>query len=333
MKNKKILVYAVPVTTRRRVVDTYYEIARKTSSTEWVFVLGVLDYPTTENISIIRYPWIAKSWFHREFFDQFFLPLIVKRIDPDEIYCLQNIAVFCSDKPQMVYVHQPIPFTQYKFHFFDSPKYWIYQNVVSRIMFRSIKKATHVIVQTNSMRDAVIRKTGIQSEKIEVIPLDTCFEPKVKYKEDNSSQTIFFYPSAGYLYKNHKAIIEAVKLLKKEGICEYSVLLTAESDENKMLKSLSEECKALNLPVKFLGNISQDELLEYYSKSTLVFPSYVETYGLPLFEASSCGCPILASDCDFSHEVLRNYKKVKFFDPFNYYELAELMKISIQGNF
>jgi len=46
----------------------------------------------------------------------------------------------------------------------------------------------------------------------------------------------------------------------------------------------------------------------------LVFPSYIETFGLPLIEASNFGLPILVSDLDYAREVIGSYKGVKFLD-------------------
>ena len=43
-----------------------------------------------------------------------------------------------------------------------------------------------------------------------------------------------------------------------------------------------------------------------FKKSILLFPSYDETFGLPLIEASSIGTPIVASNKDFVKEICLN---------------------------
>ena len=50
----------------------------------------------------------------------------------------------------------------------------------------------------------------------------------------------------------------------------------------------------------------------YKSCDALVFPSYIETYGLPLIEAASLGVPIIAADLPYAREVLEGYDGVTF---------------------
>ena len=49
--------------------------------------------------------------------------------------------------------------------------------------------------------------------------------------------------------------------------------------------------------VTFLGQITDDEIAAYMKGALcLVFPSFVEGFGLPLVEAMALGCPVIASD-------------------------------------
>ena len=84
--------------------------------------------------------------------------------------------------------------------------------------------------------------------------------------------------------------------------------------------------------IKYLGKISKEEVYRNYQNSCLVFPSYIETFGYPLVEAKSCGALILASDCEFSHELLDDYPNAYFFNPFKMHELFNLMKSVLEGN-
>lgn len=70
-------------------------------------------------------------------------------------------------------------------------------------------------------------------------------------------------------------------------------------------------------------------MAEEYCMSALIFPSYIETVGLPLVEAMSVGAVILAADCEYAHEVLDGYENAFFFDPFKPAKLVELMILYI----
>ena len=70
----------------------------------------------------------------------------------------------------------------------------------------------------------------------------------------------------------------------------------------------------------------------------LLFPSKLETWGLPLSEAKAYGKPILAANLPYAKETIGNYDFVSFFDINNPKELAELIThfvsntIHFQGN-
>lgn len=96
---------------------------------------------------------------------------------------------------------------------------------------------------------------------------------------------------------------------------------------------------ALTLPpehskgdVRCVGRLPYGEVIEQYAQSTLIFPSYIETFGFPMAEARKVGTIVLASDCPFSREVLAGYENAYFFDPFKPQALATLMERVITGD-
>ena len=56
--------------------------------------------------------------------------------------------------------------------------------------------------------------------------------------------------------------------------------------------------------VRFLGRVSDENLRQLYNQAVcFIFPSIYEGFGLPLLEAMTCGCPVLASDIPVFREV------------------------------
>lgn len=56
--------------------------------------------------------------------------------------------------------------------------------------------------------------------------------------------------------------------------------------------------------IKYLGRVSDEELRLLYNQAIcFIFPSIYEGFGLPLLEAMTCGCPVLASDISIFREV------------------------------
>lgn len=57
----------------------------------------------------------------------------------------------------------------------------------------------------------------------------------------------------------------------------------------------------------FLGEVTPDELVAHYRKSSVVvFPSFYESSGIACLEAMACGCAIVASDVGGIKDMIRN---------------------------
>ncbi len=312
------------------ILKEYYERAVKDEGTEWIFVLSNPQFETKENIEILNFPWVKKSWFHRLYFDYMIAPSLVKKYKADEVLSLQNILIPRVKTKQTVYLHQSLPFAEKRYKMGENLKFWLYQNVIGRLIYRSIKKADQVIVQTHWIKEAAIKKTGTTEEKFVIEPPK--FNLKVQQPNTalNSKNPLFFYPAGGSEYKNHRVIIEACKWLSKRNIHNYKIVLTLDGNENKGIQQLYNISHKYNYPVEFVGKLTLEDVYDYYLKSILLFPSYLETFGLPLLEARKHNSPIIASNYPFSLEVLTGYSKAKFFDPFDSEELAQKMAKMIE---
>jgi len=328
-----IIVFDVPAETggALAILKQYYEEAMNDLNNDWCFVISTPELVELENVRVLNFPWVKKSWFHRLYFDRFVAHKIVEQYKADEVVSLQNVIVERVRCKQTLYLHQSLPFAEKRYRILENFKFWVYQNLISRMIFKSIRKADTVIVQTEWMKDACVQKVGVSLDKFEVIQPNVNIEVKKSYKQENENNILFFYPSNAFVYKNHKVIVEAARLLKQQGIDNYNIVFTLKGDENGNIKKIYDVVKANNLPIRFIGQISLEEVYEYYCKSILIFPSYIETFGLPLLEAKIHGAPILASDCAFAHEILKNYDKVQFFNAVNSEELSEEMSKTIKG--
>lgn len=307
------------------ILNQYYGQALLDESVDWIFVVSTPKLEDKENIKILRYPWIKKSWFHRLYFDKIVAPKLVKKYQPNVILSLQNVVIPVAGIPQILYLHQPLPFVEKRYHIFENFKFWIYQNIISLLIIDSVKKASTTIVQTKWMADAIVKSTGVKKSKVQIEQPALNIKTRGKYNPESRKNNLFFYPSGPYEYKNHILILKACIELKKRGVTNYRVVFSLSGDENSKIKKIYNKAISENLPIDFIGQISIDEVYKYYNKSILVFPSFIETFGLPLLEGKVHGCPILASNCAFSREILEGYEYVQYFDPFNENELASLL--------
>lgn len=289
------------------ILKQYHEKAMQDVENEWIFVVSKPELEESKNVKVLRFPWVKKSWFMRLFFDKVFAKTLIKKYSPDKILSLQNTTINTKKCFQELYVHQSIPFSDKRFFIRENFKFWMYQNVIGKMIIKSVRKADSVIVQTKWMKEAVVQSSKVDESKVKIQPPKMNINTDVRYEK--TEQINFFYPANSSVYKNHKLIYEAVKLLRKKGYKDFKVYLTIQKPDI--------DCSEFEENIEFCGYMNKEQVNEHYKKSALLFPSYIETFGLPLLEARTYGCPVIASNCAFSREVLDGYEKAEFFDPFS----------------
>jgi glycosyltransferase involved in cell wall biosynthesis len=298
------------------ILKDFYEKALIDDSNQWIFILSTPILKDGENVKIKNFKWVKKSWFHRIYFEFFVPRYLIKRYLPDKILSLQNLIVLGTKIKQTVYLHQSLPFSNYKFSILTDSKLWFYQNIMGYLIKKSIFKAEFVIVQTNWMKLSCVKKLGISENKIIVQKPFFKILSNKKFNISISKKIEFFYPSSGDQYKNHILIIKALLVVNKSILKNIKIIFTLNGNENKNIMKLKSVIIKNKLPVDFVGFLPINKVFEYYKKSILLFPSFIETIGLPLIEAKEFGTPIIVADLPYSREALLDYNKVYFFDPF-----------------
>lgn len=302
------------------ILRQFYDYIRKhDTENEWIFLLSDSLLEETKNIKVRTLPIIKKSGIIKIFFDCVYGRYYINHLNPDLVLSMQNIITFGVKAPQAVYIHQSIPFQDVKnFSFFKKNEraYAIVQHLISHFIFQSAKKADRVFVQTHWMKKAVSQKTKIELQKIDVV-----FPSVIKPLEGNyeSKNNLFFYPSNVAVYKNHGLLVQACNILNDRGYHDFHVLLTLP------------EGRISHPNIRCVGTLQYEEMQEMYHTSTLLFPSYIETVGLPLLEARACNALIFASDTPFAHECLDGYDNVYFFQYEDSGKLANLMEKKLTG--
>lgn len=306
--------------------DFYRYIAgdKECQKHRWIFLISGDYLESTEHIEVRKLEYVKKSWFHRIAYDFKGVANIVRKEKADYVVSLQNTISQNLSVPQAVYIHQSIPFQNLKkFSFLKSEEriYAVYQYIIGKIIKVSARKADMVIVQTEWMKDAVAKYAHCNKKKIVVAY--PSFEKNELLKSSQNgnakgSYRSFFYPAFDAVYKNQILIDKACMLLKEWNYTEYEVELTVER-------------KYSSRNIYSIGGISHEEVMKRYSKSVLIFPSYIETIGLPLIEAMQQRSIILVADCPYAHETLGVYSNAYYFNPFEPKELATLMKKVLDG--
>ncbi len=325
----KILVYDVAAEDGGGlfVLKNFYEDVRKLDSDiKWTFYVSADVLQPTENIEIKVFEKTKASWIHRLYFENFELPKLIKEAGFDVVISLQNMPVRRCNKPQLVYLHQSLQYCPIKFSLFKKEEraLALRQKLICGLIKLNIRKSKHIFVQTQWIKDATLKWVGLKEDMVSIVPvqIDLSNVPVKPFVGQNSRE--FFYPARAEIYKNHKVIIEACKILVNKGINDFKVTLTINDNQspyqNEIIKS------AEGLPIEFIDAVTYADIWDYYSRTILLFPSYLETCGLPMLEAKYANGRILASDMPFSHEALDGYENADFFRYDDAHQLAQKME-------
>jgi glycosyltransferase involved in cell wall biosynthesis len=330
-KKLNILIYDVAAETSGALsilIDFYNSIKDSDLHNDYhfIFALSSVHLDPNKFITVLSFPWIKRSWFHRLFFDFFISPRIIKKYHISKVLSLQNTILPLKNIDQIVYLHNALPFSDYKYKFFNNRYLWIYQNLIGIFIKYSLLKAKHIIVQTESMKNRISSQLNIHHKSIFVVPPIVKVTSDEKFSISALKEPItFFYPATAFDFKNHSFILKVSKILKERKI-PHKVIFTLKENDNNLTKAMYKKISKEKLTIDFIGYIDRFKLMQYYSKSILIFPSRIESFPLPLIEAMIHRSIILSSNLDFSKEVLKKYKNAYFFDLDNLSELSDLME-------
>jgi glycosyltransferase involved in cell wall biosynthesis len=195
--------------------------------------------------------------------------------------------------------------------------------VFFRIMFERtlltlfIKNIDTVLVQTESMKRQVTRR--FPNSRVEVRPFTAVELSKVEKRSSG-----YIYPARGDNAKNHRNLILAWIQLSNLGY--YPLLiLTLDKKAYPALASWIDEAielHALNIINK--GFVEEKVVNSYYLEGvTLIFPSFFESFGVPLVQANGLGIDIIASERDFVRDVCH---PVETFDPDSHISISRAVE-------
>jgi glycosyltransferase involved in cell wall biosynthesis len=245
---------------------------------------------------------------------------------------LHDMTPTVKAERRAVYCHNPTPF--YKISFREmkiEPKFAFFNFFYLFLYSINIRKNDYVIVQQQWLRNEFARRFNVPSSKIIVARPDDSPVPR-DYVPARTLVKTFLYPSLSRVWKNMEVMCEAAAILNNKGVRDFEVLLTLKGDEDKYSRQLKE--KYGHIPqVKFIGLQSREKIFQLYAESAaLIFPSRLESWGMPISEYKGFKKPMLLADLPYAHETMGNYDKVSFFNPDDPAKLAGLMEKVMDGN-
>ena len=290
------------------------------------------NYP---GINYMEFPWTVKGWGRRLWCEYVTMDRVSRDIarqegqEIDTWLSLHDTTPRVQAKHQEVYCHTSFPFLKWTLRdLYMDPKIPLFA-MFTRFAYRiNIHRNDCLIVQQEWFRDGLSRITGFPKDRIRVIP------PKVSIA-NIAAETIcpdiplFLYVSTPDCHKNFETLCEATRLLEEEvGEGKFRVVLTIAGTENRYARWIKKRWGDVS-SIEFAGLMPKEKLFGYYKAACcLVFPSRVETWGLPITEYMQLnGGRMLLADLPYAHET--SQEKGVFFPVTNAQRLKELMYESL----
>ena len=286
-----------------------------------------------EGVEYIEMPEIIQSWGKRLWCEYVTMNRISKQLDPVYLWLsLHDTSPRVEAERQAVYCQTSFPFYKWSWQDFrfdyKIPLFACFTRFAYRINVHSNR---YLIVQQEWLRKGFSKMLGVDETKFIVAPPQR--KPLTAEAERmDKNRFTFFYPATPDCHKNFELLCEAARLLEQEvGKDVFQVLLTVKGTENKYAEWLKKEWGGV-ASIVFKGFLSKSQLKGVYEGADcLVFPSKVETWGLPISEFSPMHKPMLLADLPYAHETAAGSSCTAFFQVSDAMELKQRMKKILSG--
>lgn len=299
---------------------------------EWEIVALVHDRKLfdTVGVSYIEFPDAKRSWLRRMHHEFWRFNALSRQLEPEVWLSLHDISPRVTVRRQVVYCHNPSPFYRPRLReALWEPKFFLF-TLFYRYLYRiNIHANDLVVVQQDWIREAFKRMYGVRH----VVVAHPVAGQVPKQGEEVSFERpeVFLYPALPRVFKNFEVLCEAAEILYRRKGPAFEVHLTLSGSESRYAAYLKR--RFADLPVvRFIGLQTKEQMQQQYKEaSMIVFPSRLETWGLPISEAKGLGKPLLVADLPYAHETVGAYDRVSFFDPVAADQLADLMEAHLRG--
>jgi len=190
------------------------------------------------------------------------------------------------------------------------------------------ERAEAILAISENTRTDIIRIFDIDPERVKVVHLATSLGD---VKPDTAlalPQRYILFVGNRTLYKNFNFFITAISpLLKKDRSLQ--VICAGGGRFSEREESLLKE---LDIAKQVLYYSFNDQMLaQLYTRAELfIFPSLYEGFGIPMLEAFSCGCPVVASNTSSLPEV--GGDAARYFDPTSATSLTDTVEEVVYSN-
>ena len=288
------------------------------------------DFP---GIDYIEIPWSIDGWGKRLKCEYVTMKGISEKLQPVDLWLsLHDTTPNVVAKSQAVYCQTSFPFLKVRLRdFFMDKKIPLFALFTKYAYKKNVHRNDYLIVQQNWLREGFSKMLRVDRKKFVVAP-PKFVNPDFEDTSDAEPVPMFLYPAIADCHKNFEDLCKAAdRLEKKLGSNAFKVVITVDGTENKYAAWLRKRWGHV-ASIDFHGYMSKEDLYAHYGKAAcLVFPSRVETWGLPISEFKPSGKPMILADLPYAHESASGAERVAFFKISDIDGLVRQMRLVISG--
>jgi glycosyltransferase involved in cell wall biosynthesis len=259
------------------------------------------------NVFHITYPWSNERRTPRTLSEHLYSPLRLP---------LSRIDVFNTLMAPLVNVSWSLVIHMKTMHAFTAPEaIRPLPRVYRRLNYpRTARAAQAIIINSRSLRSEIEHYLSVDPRKLKLIyeavdhdlfnPWDAGNARAVVASHGVTKPFVLFVSSL-WPYKNCDGLLRAWALARGE-LGDHQLAIVGPARDEKYVAQLCSLAAELGISadVIFVGGVPLEETARFYQAADVfVYPSFNETFGLPILEAMACGCPVVTSDASAMPEI------------------------------
>jgi len=279
--------------------------ARLTDDEELHLLVSPRSRPTHQgygpNVRYITFPWSNESPWRRTLTEHVYAPARLPRAKIDVLNTL--MAPIVPAAPSLVVHFKTL-------HAYTTPEaIRLPVRLYRRFNYpRTAKAADAIVINSESLRSEVLQYLDVDPAKLRLIPEAVdhdVFRPGDREeawrhvsRRHGVSRPFVLFVSSLWPYKNCEGLLRAFAAARSDIDGRQLVVVGPGRDVEYVgrLRALAGQL-GIAPDVVWVGGVPLEETVQFYrSADVFVYPSFNETFGLPILEAMATGCPVVTSD-------------------------------------
>lgn len=241
------------------------------------------------------------------FWMQVLLPIKLKQNKIDVLYCPAYLGP--------IFAPCPVVLTLFDMNYKRYPQTcdFMFRKYLQFLLPITKKSAKKIITISEFSKSEIVSLLNIDPSKIEIILLGAhekfrCNKNQIEIEKVKTKYGISgdFILTVGTLEprKNMAKLVDAFNIIKKDLNIKHKLVICGGKGwyYDNIFTTIKDN--GLEKEIVFTGYVDDEDLPVLYSAADIfAFPSIYEGFGLPVLEAMSCGCPVVASNTSSIPEV------------------------------